>query len=263
MVKGSTCQSYPSKSSTTGVLTSFREVITGSSLLISTSWLQGQQHRRIHEITTTTHVTATTPNLYLSGVKSDLTATITTWVTTTSPDFYLAGDLCSALTTAEIGTKIGVSNNNLLFQTMSATTPSMTSTTLHPPGNDMGDRESRFLIQQVTQLSASLSDNVSINRPVCSAETASGIDLRSTSHASISQRGKAPPVDLFTVKNVKTTFDDWLQTLVRAASWNGWSSEESLMQLAAYLREGQHSSGNYCYQYRNLPTGVPDCNLNP
>jgi len=35
---------------------------------------------------------------------------------------------------------------------------------------------------------------------------------------------------------VKTTFDDWLMTLEQAAVWNGWSPEESLMQLAGYLR---------------------------
>ena len=46
------------------------------------------------------------------------------------------------------------------------------------------------------------------------------------------RRGKAPPVDPFTAENVKITFDDWLQMLDRAASWNQWSSEESLMQLA-------------------------------
>ena len=100
----------------------------------------------------------------------------------------------------------------------------------------MGEGESRFQTQQVTQLSTSLSNMVSINRPLCSTVTANGIDLPSTSQAFISWRGKAPPVDLYTAEDVKTTFDDWLMTLEQAAVWNGWSPEESLMQLAGYLR---------------------------
>ena len=134
MVKESTCQSYPSKSSTTGVLTSVSEAITGSSLLSSNSWLQGLQHCRSHEITTTTYITATTHKLYLSGVESDSTATTTTWVTTTSSNLYSAGDYCSALTTAGAGTRIGVNNNGLLLQTMPGTRPLMTSTALLPAG---------------------------------------------------------------------------------------------------------------------------------
>ena len=206
----------------------------GSSPLTSTSWLQGQQHCRSHETTTTTttHVTTTTPNLNLLGV-SDSTTT-TTWITTTRPNLYSTGD--SALATAGAQTKIGVSGNNLQFQSMPMTRPLMTSTELHPAGYDTGERESRLLSQQVTQLSTSLSNVVSLNRPVYSTGTASGVDLPCTSHASTSRRGKAPPVDPYTAEDVKTTFDDWLLTLERAATWNRWSPEESLMQLAGYLR---------------------------
>lgn len=51
------------------------------------------------------------------------------------------------------------------------------------------------------------------------------------------RRGKAPPVDAFTGENPEVRFEDWLPTLERAASWNGWSNEERLMQLAGYLRQ--------------------------
>lgn len=35
---------------------------------------------------------------------------------------------------------------------------------------------------------------------------------------------------------------DWLPSLNRAAQWNGWESEELLMQLAGYLKgPGEHS----------------------
>ena len=50
------------------------------------------------------------------------------------------------------------------------------------------------------------------------------------------RRGKAPPIDEFTAEDRCITFDDWLPILERAAMWNGWSKEESLMQLAGHLR---------------------------
>ena len=71
-----------------------------------------------------------------------------------------------------------------------------------------------------------LSDIVSISRPICSTGTSK---LLTASNAYISRRGKAPPVDSFMAEDVKTTFDDWLLTLERAAMWNDWTPEESLM----------------------------------
>ena len=50
------------------------------------------------------------------------------------------------------------------------------------------------------------------------------------------QRGKAPPVDAFTAEDHDVRLEDWLPTLERAATWNGWSDEERLMQLAGHLR---------------------------
>jgi len=49
-------------------------------------------------------------------------------------------------------------------------------------------------------------------------------------------RGKAPPIDSFTGEDITITFDDWLLTLKRAATWNGWTPDETLMQLAGHLR---------------------------
>lgn len=48
--------------------------------------------------------------------------------------------------------------------------------------------------------------------------------------------GKAPPVDPFTEETMETILDDWLPTLQRAATWNAWSEEEKLLQLAGHLR---------------------------
>ena len=50
------------------------------------------------------------------------------------------------------------------------------------------------------------------------------------------RRGKAPPVNCFTGEKPKLRLDDWLPNLERAASWNGWTDEELLMQFAGHLR---------------------------
>ena len=51
-----------------------------------------------------------------------------------------------------------------------------------------------------------------------------------------SRRGKALPIDCFSGNNSEITFDDWLPSLERVAKWNGWSSEDILIQLAGHLR---------------------------
>ena len=51
-----------------------------------------------------------------------------------------------------------------------------------------------------------------------------------------SRKGRAPPVDPFFGDSIDVTFDDWLPSLERAAVWNSWTEEESLLQLAGYLR---------------------------
>ena len=53
----------------------------------------------------------------------------------------------------------------------------------------------------------------------------------------ISRRGKAPPIDPFDGETNGVTFEDWLPTLQRAAVWNGWTDDDSLVQLAGYLRK--------------------------
>ena len=53
----------------------------------------------------------------------------------------------------------------------------------------------------------------------------------------VSRRGKAPPIDPFDGETVGITFEDWLPTLQRAATWNGWTDDDCLVQLAGYLRK--------------------------
>ena len=55
-----------------------------------------------------------------------------------------------------------------------------------------------------------------------------------------SRHGKAPPappVDPFNGENPDVTFEDWHPTLTRAAHWNHWTEDKSLMQLAGHLRK--------------------------
>ena len=51
---------------------------------------------------------------------------------------------------------------------------------------------------------------------------------------------KGTPIDLFTAESIGNTFDDWLYTdigeMERAAMWDGWTSDEVLMQLPGHLK---------------------------
>ena len=84
---------------------------------------------------------------------------------------------------------------------------------------------------QVTCVSSSLSNVLSTSRHTC-PETTERAMLGDHS----ARQGKAPPIDLFTVESTEVTFDDWLLTLDRAATWNGWTSSEALMQLTGHLK---------------------------
>jgi len=48
--------------------------------------------------------------------------------------------------------------------------------------------------------------------------------------------GRAPPIDYFTGESAEVLLEDWIPLLERAATWNGWTEEEKLLQLAGYLR---------------------------
>ena len=57
-----------------------------------------------------------------------------------------------------------------------------------------------------------------------------------TVHEPPRRRGKAPPIDQYTGEDPEIRFEDWLPGLQRAARWNGWTDEETLMQLTGHLR---------------------------
>ena len=48
--------------------------------------------------------------------------------------------------------------------------------------------------------------------------------------------GRAPPVDSFNGEKPDVLLDDWLPSLERVATWNGWTEEERLLQFAGHLQ---------------------------
>ena len=95
-------------------------------------------------------------------------------------------------------------------------------------------------VNVVTNPYVSLSNTLFYSRSISSVGTASSGFPTVTpllGHCQIQQcRGKAPPIDEFTVEDSQITIDDWIPILERAASWNGWTEDELLMQLAGHLR---------------------------
>ncbi|XP_064384634.1 uncharacterized protein LOC135333581 [Halichondria panicea] len=50
------------------------------------------------------------------------------------------------------------------------------------------------------------------------------------------RRGRAPPVDPYSGEDECIRLDDWLSALTRTSTWNRWTEEDQLIQLAGHLR---------------------------
>lgn len=59
---------------------------------------------------------------------------------------------------------------------------------------------------------------------------------RTVPASAIMRKGKAPPFDTFSGEDPEVRLEDWFPSLQRASTWNGWTGEEELMQLAGSLR---------------------------
>jgi len=94
------------------------------------------------------------------------------------------------------------------------------------------------LAEQVTSVSTTLSGSFLISRQVSASREATTETVANTSPSGINKsqcwHGKAFPTDEFTGEDSQVLFDDWF-TIV-AATWNGWTKDELLMQLVGYLR---------------------------
>ena len=63
-----------------------------------------------------------------------------------------------------------------------------------------------------------------------------GSEPEGPNHHSRTRRGKAPPIEFFSGEDPAHDLDDWLPSLERAADWNGWTADDTLMQLPGYLK---------------------------
>ena len=72
--------------------------------------------------------------------------------------------------------------------------------------------------------------------PVSGEEVSSGLEERPHAVTHKPRWCKAPPVDPFTGDNPEMRLEDWLPSLQQASSWNQWTEEELLLQLAGHLR---------------------------
>ena len=95
--------------------------------------------------------------------------------------------------------------------------------------------------EQVTSANTTLSGALFTSRLVSSAGAVTTGTFTATAAPwgrdhSQCRHGKAPSIDEFTGEDRRITFDDWLPILERAATWNGWTQDELLMQLTGYLR---------------------------
>ena len=98
--------------------------------------------------------------------------------------------------------------------------------------NEIAEREA-----EISELRAKLAERESREIRVLEEGTTSGEEHKPRpSPGRVVHRGKAPPVDAFTGEEADLHLEDWLPTLERASSWNGWTQEELLMQFTGYLR---------------------------
>ena len=89
----------------------------------------------------------------------------------------------------------------------------------------------------VTSDSAAQRQVDSLTQPESAAPTGSTYSNHpSTGPNTQQRRGRAPPIEFFSGEDPAITVDDWLPSLERASSWNGWSTSEKLMQLPGYLK---------------------------
>ena len=89
--------------------------------------------------------------------------------------------------------------------------------------------------------STSVPARASSARPRGSVETSAHVELAPVvtpgTHASVpARRGKAPPVKKFNGEDPDCLLEDWLPSLEWAGTWNAWSEEDRMIQLAGHLK---------------------------
>ena len=90
--------------------------------------------------------------------------------------------------------------------------------------------------QEIAQLRAQLEARANHRRPSPSPSEDSVSEPTTLPSSREPRRGRAPPIDKFSGESPEIRLDDWLPSLQRAASWNKWTEEEQLIQLAGHLK---------------------------
>ena len=97
------------------------------------------------------------------------------------------------------------------------------------------DRDLAAKEETIAKLSAKLQE-LSVRSPGHHSRSDLNLSFHPEPETVVRRKGKAPPVEPFTGEDTDTHLDDWIPSLQRAATWNQWSEEEILLQLAGHLR---------------------------
>ena len=121
--------------------------------------------------------------------------------------------------------------------------------------------------EEIARLKTQLAERVCQRRPTSpDAESLLVSDVAKPREA---RRGRAPPIDTFTGEDSAVRLDDWLPGLERVAHWNGWTSDEKVIQLAGHLRGraeaewnllGTEETHDYDTAIENLRERLDPCN---
>ena len=90
--------------------------------------------------------------------------------------------------------------------------------------------------QEIAQLRAQFEGRTNHRRPSPSPSEDSVSEPTTLPSSREPRRGRAPPIEKFSGESPEIRLDDWLPSLQRAASWNKWTEEEQLIQLAGHLK---------------------------
>ena len=152
---------------------------------------------------------------YLSTRKVEQKGHVFTSVTTTITNFSPSKHVItsSVTTTTNLSHYVVTSSTNPFQGGAETQMVNSEGTAQSLAVSDQGSTLQNQSNQQVTNLSAPLSDALYISKPICSIGTVDCGKLTADSHAYIPRSGKAPPIDPFTAEDIGITFDDWLPIL--------------------------------------------------
>ena len=121
--------------------------------------------------------------------------------------------------------------------------------------------------KEIARLRAQLAERVCQRNPT--SPDAGSLLVSDVAQPGEARCGRAPPIDTFTGEDSAVRLDDWLPGLEGVAHWNGWTSDEKVIQLAGHLRGcaeaewnllGTEETHNYDTTIQNLRERLDPCN---